>query len=186
MPKYSHDASQGDATHPTFELKIAYQMRGDRYYENFDIHNSIPLTIVVEISFGDVMCETREVTLPSTRYTLAMCTLEDIIAEKLRALLQQIVRNRNRCQDVYDIAYYYGKSSVKLDYEKIARFFIEKGAVRIEEQNLHVAKSAFNDEVREKARQGYESLQIPVADRIEFDKAWEDVLAVVDKLDIPE
>ena len=42
-------------------------------------------------------------------------------AEKLRSLLQQIPRNRNRWQDVYDICTYVGRAG--FDRIKIARFF---------------------------------------------------------------
>jgi hypothetical protein len=36
--------------------------------------------------------------------TLRIATLEDIVGEKLRAILQQPVRNHSRAQDVFDIA----------------------------------------------------------------------------------
>lgn len=60
--------------------------------------------IPIEISVNDVLCASLPTRISSELPTMRIATLEDIVAEKLRALLQQPVRNRVRRQDVLDIA----------------------------------------------------------------------------------
>ena len=97
-----------DKTTPTYNLKICYQLPGDRYYhaieERLSAGKTFSEVVEVEISLNDVLCETFEQALNFGDKPLRVCTLDDIVAEKLRALLQQVPRNRSRPQDVFDIA----------------------------------------------------------------------------------
>ena len=74
-------------TRPTYGVKIGYQFPTDTYFASFEDRN-VSTVIPLEISFFDLVCEdtryTPEQTLDST---VRVCTLEDIVAEKLRALL---------------------------------------------------------------------------------------------------
>ena len=111
-----------------------------------------------------------------------MCSLEDILAEKLRSLLQQKTRNRNRWQDVYDICTYVRRA--RFDRAKIADFLQRKSSIR----EIEVRKSSFDEEVRERAAFDYDihvKTEAP-RDIIPFDNAWKAVKSLVGSLDIPE
>ncbi len=82
------------ATRPTYNVAVGYQFPTDRYFHNFkdrDFSTVIPL----EITLNDLVCDTTEW---ADVQGLQVCSLDDIVAEKLRSLLQQRIRNRNRPQ----------------------------------------------------------------------------------------
>jgi predicted nucleotidyltransferase component of viral defense system len=174
------------ATLPTYDIAIGYQLPGDRYFADLDSPARQVATVVkVEISFNDVVCETQRWQL-SLRHPaeIRVCSLEDILAEKLRALLQQVIRNRNRPQDVFDIARMVRDHGPALDLGKIAAFLVQKSTAR----SIPVSRTAFAEEdVKRRAAYEYdEAILDSPTDRIPFEEAWESVLALVGKLAIPE
>ena len=169
-------------THPTYGAKICYQFPEDRNFNNFErISNTV---IDVEISFFDVVCETSEIRLESASVRpVKVCSLNDIVAEKLRSLLQQKVRNRNRQQDVYDIARIFRISRSQLDFGKIASFLIEKAKAR----GISPRRSHFDSDVKTRAELDYETkIRFQTGMYfIAFNDAWNDVISLVESLPIP-
>ena len=112
-----------------------------------------------------------------------MSTIEDIVGEKLRALLQQPIRERNRQQDLLDIAVIVREKTV-LDRAKVAEFLQAKAAAR----GVPVSKAAFrNPEVAEWARRDYAALAATTRTIfIPFNDALATVLAFTDELSIPD
>jgi predicted nucleotidyltransferase component of viral defense system len=112
-----------------------------------------------------------------------VCALEDILAEKLRALLQQPIRHRNRRQDVYDIARMTRIHNDLLDRRKIGDYLMRKAAAR----NVPVHRQAFDDEIKRLASYEYEQLFDRLdPDFIPFDEAWSAIVQLVSQLAIPE
>lgn len=172
------------ATMPTYALRLAYQFPGDARYLNFDQRQVIPTITWLEISFADLVCETISVGFGGTdEETLRVCSLDDIIAEKLRSLLQQPIRNRFRHQDVFDVARLAGRPPTGVDAAKIRDFFIRKCAAR----GIDPRRSSFNDEVRDRARRNYDTkIKEQAGDAfIPFDEAWPAVMELVGRLDLP-
>lgn len=172
-----------DKTLPTYLIKVSFQFPGDRYYQNFEERRPIPEVIELEISLNDVVCETipwRPV--PSGR-PLRSCSLEDQIAEKLRALLQQVPRNRSRPQDVFDIASRMRAHGESLDLGKVSEFLLRKSEGRIPPPR----KGSFDAEVRRRAEAGYQDeIRPQTSEFIPFDEAWTEVIELVGRLSIPE
>lgn len=77
-----------------------------------------PLTIPFDISLNEIICAAEPVMLAGS-LPLRVSTAEDIVAEKLRALLQQALRNRTRRQDLLDIAALL-RAGVPLDPARVA------------------------------------------------------------------
>lgn len=169
-----------EGTHPTYDVGVCYQFPGDRYYDNFDdASRPIPSVVPLEISINDLVCETN----PWSEHAgLLVCSLEDILAEKLRALLQQSIGNRTRSQDVFDIAQYADRPGI--DLAKIVEFLRRKCEIR----EIRPRKSLFNDEARSLAEREYDTRirQDPGDQFLSFDVAWGKVVALVRMLDIPE
>jgi predicted nucleotidyltransferase component of viral defense system len=173
------------ATFPTYDVAVGYQFPGDRYFADYDkTSRTVASVVAVEISFNDVVCEIeRRVLAAGQAVGLQVCSLEDILAEKLRALLQQVPRNRSRPQDVFDLARNVTAYGHRLDYAKIATYLVSKSGAR----GIVATKAAFqNPEVKQRASVDYESsLQLTQSDLTPFDDAWATVLALVSRLDIP-
>ena len=174
-----------DKTMPTYIIKICYAFPSDRDYKNFEEleRKNFSEVVVLEISLNDVVCETTEHSLDPYTKPVLVCTLEDIISEKLRALLQQIMRNRWRPQDVYDIASVSRRFPGALDLGKVSKFLIGKASAR----NISPAKRSFDESIRARAQDPYDvEIRAQTREFIPFDEAWSAVLRLVAALDIPE
>jgi hypothetical protein len=103
-----------ERTFVTYHASIGYALPDEsrlreRMQQGEDVRRSIP----VDVSINEPICADRRVPIDGAS-TLRVSTPEDIVAEKLRALLQQKVRNRQRPQDLLDIAVLL-KAGVSLD-----------------------------------------------------------------------
>jgi hypothetical protein len=138
--------------------------------------------IRVEIGLNEPICAAEMVALDDERH-LHVCTIEDIVAEKLRALLQQPIRNRYRRQDLLGIAVILRRGP-ELDRARVADYLRRKAAAR----NVPVSRAAFRrPEVAERARQGYDELRSTTrALFISFAEALPILYEFTDSLDLPE
>ena len=169
-------------TLPTYRIHVGYQIAGDKHYQNFEQRTALPI-VELEISLNDVLCETFQKQLSPATSPVRVCTLEDILAEKLRALLQQVIRNRSRPQDVYDIASRVRALGREIDFRKVSEFLLKKSEVR----GIVPQKCSYDDAVKRHATVNYESeLKAQAAEFIPFDEAWSEVLDVVAILLIPD
>ena len=138
-------------TFATFAMKVGYAFPDQpvallRLRQRGDVSTVIP----IDISLNEVICGQTLVDL-DTPQPLKICTLEDVVAEKLRALLQQEIRNRSRRQDLLDIAVLL-RAGVSLDAPRIAAYLLEKAAAR----DVPVSRTAFHsDQLLERARRDY-------------------------------
>ncbi|MFO0850333.1 MAG: nucleotidyl transferase AbiEii/AbiGii toxin family protein [Gemmataceae bacterium] len=174
------------ATRPTYEIKVGFQFPGDRYFADYEATDrAVPSAIVLEVSFNDVVCETEYRPLgPDDGATIRACTLNDIVAEKLRALLQQVPRGRTRPQDVFDIARIVRLPAPALDLGRVAEYLVRKCV----EREVTATRAAFrNPEVERRAGTGYDDiLKLTQGEFPPFAEAWAVVLSLVDRLDIPD
>jgi hypothetical protein len=109
--------------------------------------------------------------------SLRVSTPDGIVAEKLRAFLQQkeTIRNRNRPQDLLYVAHVQ-RRSISLDLAKISRFLARESPSK--------ERPRFQGE---RARQGYDDLESTVReDPVPFEQALEELYGLVERLEIPE
>lgn len=172
------------ATFPTYQITLGFAFPGDRLFSNFDTATKAVSSVVdVEISLNEEVCETveRALAIGSNRM-LRVCSLEDIVAEKLRSLLQQPIRKRTREQDVLDIATVWAVHAATLDLVHVADYLLRKAAAR----GVPVSKAAFNDDIRDRAMTDYDQLKRDAGDSfVPFAPAWRTVLGIVAQLNIP-
>ncbi len=83
------------------KIKVAYAERNS-HQENMLNEGNASNTISVDISFNK-MIVTWQILEIADGLSLRAYSQSDLIAEKFRALLQQVIRKRNRRQDVYDL-----------------------------------------------------------------------------------
>lgn len=105
---------------------------------------------------------------------LYVSTVENIIAEKLRALLQQSIRNRYRPQDVFDIAYQClrveNNETPPFDLHSLHQQFVEKCRVRDVPSDFD---GFLHEEIWTRAERDYEALKesIPKSEHLSFAEA---------------
>ncbi len=90
-----------EAQFPALQLKIAYARRGTRE-ETALSEGKTTNVINLDISFNEPLGRFQVLELTGGQQLRAY-SLVDLIAEKYRAMLQQVTRRRNRRQDVYDL-----------------------------------------------------------------------------------
>ncbi len=144
---------------------------------------SSPHVVPVEMSVNEWIHSSTEFSIDPRFGNLRISTLVDIVGEKLRAILQQPVRNRSRAQDFLDIAVVL-RSGQALDRDQVAEALLQKAAVR----NVLVSRAAFRDpEIAARSAMSYAGLEPTVrVSFIPFDEALAIVLAFVDELPIPQ
>jgi predicted nucleotidyltransferase component of viral defense system len=171
-------------TFATYEMKIAYALQDQPLVIlMIERQQSAPHVIDLDISLNDVICATADVAIGGS-HPLRTCTIEDIVAEKLRALLQQPIRRRNRAQDLLDIAVCLrGVSTRAVDQKQVGAFLLQKAAAR----NVPVSITAFHaEELIRRTHVGYAELRSTTrATFVSFEDALAELHEFVATLSIP-
>lgn len=124
----------------------------------------------VEISFRDQVYAFQELNLTDASVAIRAFTVHELIAEKLRALLQQPIRNRYRRQDVFDIAYLTERYPIgEDDRVMILATLVEKCRTRGIVPN---AGSLDDPEVARRAWADWETLRLEMSDLPPFDERF--------------
>jgi predicted nucleotidyltransferase component of viral defense system len=171
------------STFVTFDISLGYALPDQAtLIKRMSLNIQHAQTIPVEISLNEPICADESIDVHATN-TLRVSTIEDIVAEKLRALLQQPIRNRTRRQDLLDIAVILQEQPA-IDHSLIADFLQRKSAAR----DVPVSRSAFHDpEIARRAASDYDALQQTTRKLfIPFEEALRNVLEFTDSLPIPE
>lgn len=90
-----------DVSFPTLQLRIAYADRQNSAAMRRLINKGAPTLVHVDYSFNEWVTDIEEHQVDGG--ALRMYAFHDLLAEKLRSVLQQPVRNRERYQDIYDL-----------------------------------------------------------------------------------
>ena len=170
------------ATFVTFEAKVGYALPDEvalrRRMERGEPSSNI---VPVEVSLNEPICGSTVVALQDAN-SLRVSDVDDIIAEKLRALLQQPIRNRTRRQDLLDIASLL-RDGPPIDHQRVADFLLRKAAAR----DVTVTRRALRDpEIATRARDGYDELASTTRQPfIPVEEAFGALYRLVDALPIP-
>lgn len=169
-------------TFVTFELRVGYALP-DQTALIASMSYGKPSTqvIPIEVSLNELICADKGIDIQAP-HLLRVSTLEDIVAEKLRALLQQPIRNRGRRQDLLDVALLV-QEHAGLDRSQIAEFLLRKSATR----GVPVSRSAFHHpEVARRAKHDYDSLSKTTRRTfVPYEEALRTLLEFTDSLPLP-
>ncbi len=151
-------------THHSLALKIGYASRSHAAQMTRLEAQSSPQVVEIDYSFNEAVFDVEVLELEGGA-TIHSYTLSNVLAEKMRSLLQQPIRKRNRRQDVYDI-WLLLESGPELGTNELAKVHQillasckSKGIV----PDLH---SMDSDAVVSMARQGYDELAADVVDEL--------------------
>jgi hypothetical protein len=147
-------------THQTLALKIGYaDMTNDRAMQRLQARSSSQV-VEIDYSYNEVVFDVEVVQLEGG-VTIHTYSLHNVIAEKLRSLLQQPVRKRNRRQDVYDISLLLesGAPLGERDLDAIHQMLVVSCRSKGVEPT---AGSMEVDAVVRMAREGYQNLQADI------------------------
>ena len=162
-----------EADFPALKLKIAYARRGTN--EERALNKGTASSVIdVDISFNEPLNHVQVLRLTGGQELYAY-GLIDLVAEKYRALLQQIPRNRYRRQDVYDLDVLIRDVLTDgVSAGDILQALIEKCSAR----RLTPHRRSLDDsEVRLRAARDWNTMELELDDLPEFDDCYERVAA---------
>ena len=151
---------------PAIETRIGYARAGSADEKHLLAHNCTNV-IDVEVSFRESIIETEEVRLLAGSNLLEVYSVNEVIAEKFRAYLQQGIRNRRRRQDIYDIAFLLEQHGEEgMDRTLILRALHEKCAFR----NVPVDPARINDpDLIDRAKSEWHSMELELGELPAFE-----------------
>lgn len=154
-----------DAKYPALKLKIA-SARRNTAQERVLQEGRAPVVIDADISFNEPPPQIQVLEL-SSGHELFAYALVDLIAEKYRALLQQVPRNRYRRQDVYDLDWLTAHHEIDdaLQVEILAAL-----AAKCQARELKPTPASLEDpELKERARAGWQSMELELSEVPDFE-----------------
>ncbi len=159
------------AEFPALKLKIAYAQRGTRQ-EKALLKGKAPSVIDVDISFNEPIRHIQILELTGG-HKLRAYSLIDLIAEKYRAMLQQITRKRNRRQDVYDLHFLIADSDLDDAIRaRILDVFMEKC------QSRHIEptwQSLEDPEVKKRSGAEWNTMELELGELPAFEECFKRV-----------
>jgi len=164
-------ASQQDATFPSIKLKIGYAYKGTSKHKRLAKKNS-PTAVSIDYSLNELTPNLDDFKIDSENSILVYSFL-DLLAEKFRSLLQQVKRNRNRRQDIFDLFLLLDKFDDITEEEKykIHKCLMDKAlsrGINPEEGSLD------NEEIRARTKAEYHTLDDEVEGELpDFDESYD-------------
>ena len=133
--------SQNDPSFPALKISIGYAYRGTPKHRKLRQGQS-PSVVRIDYSLNEPLPNVDTLSL-GVEQDLQVYALTDLVAEKLRALLQQPVRGRTRRQDIYDINMILERVDAfdSVERSKILESLCEKARAR----NIDVHADAFDE-----------------------------------------
>ena len=162
-------------TFPTIKMKIGYCLRSNAFQmKRLDEKNS-PLVIAIDYSFNEQSYNVEMLQFEDEE--IQAYDICDLLAEKLRSILQQEVRNRSREQDVYDVNYLLTTINPLTDSEKekVYNSLIRKSQGKIIDYLLNPNGIDDND-IRRRSKEKYHLLEATVKVLPDFDESYSRVV----------
>ncbi|CAD5290294.1 conserved hypothetical protein [Alteromonas sp. 38] len=145
------------ATFPSLKLKIGYASNSNAAAMKRLTAGNSANTVKIDYSFNEITHKIDDLVLDDG--SVQAYGFEDLIAEKLRSMHQQVTRNRSRRQDVYDLHYLLSNSSTVTEEEKlnILLFLFEKSEKRLPDGFIN-QNSLNNVEIKTRSQEEYQLL----------------------------
>jgi len=158
-------------TFPTIKMKIGYCLRSNAsHVKRLDERNS-PLVIAIDYSFNEKSYNVEMLQFEDEE--IQAYDICDLIAEKLRSILQQEVRNRSREQDIYDVNYLLTTIHplTEVEKEKVHNSLIRKSQGKNIEYLLN-PKGMDDENIRRRSKENYHLLKATVRELPDFDESY--------------
>ena len=164
-------ANQPEPTFPSLKIKIGYAYIGTREHKRLVMKNASSV-IDIDFNYNESLPHIEEILISEGKTILAY-SLNDLIAEKYRAILQQNDRNRTRRQDIYDLHYLFQNLDDFTPEDKTE--ILETLILKAESRKLIInQKSMDNTKIRNRSKQSYNTIQDEILGELpDFDKAYD-------------
>jgi predicted nucleotidyltransferase component of viral defense system len=168
-------------TFPTLALNIGYAAKSNTRAINRLMAKQSPTIVQIDYSYNESVLDVEVLQLVDGAQ-LRTYSLVNLMAEKYRSLLQQTIRQRNRRQDIYDLALLLNHVSHWTQAERD----ILKSLIMTSAQSKGIqaqADSMSDPKIREMAAKGYEELAAEIDGPLPtFEDTYQQVLEFYESL----
>jgi predicted nucleotidyltransferase component of viral defense system len=166
------------ASYPSFQIKIGYADASNKASMQRLLDGKSTNTIKIDYSLNEVSYELEELSFEGEE-SIHVYAISDLLAEKYRSIIQQVVRNRNRRQDVYDLWYLISSCPPFSNSEKITilQSLYKKSQGRIAPEQVVIdANTLDRDDIKSMSEQDYLLLSSEVSGEFPtFQEAYQSV-----------
>ncbi|MEW8334601.1 MAG: nucleotidyl transferase AbiEii/AbiGii toxin family protein [Candidatus Thiodiazotropha sp.] len=159
-----------DAKYPSIKIKIGYAYKFEAKHKRL-LAGKCPTTIDIDYSLNEYLPNIEEFDIAEDE-SLTAYSLTDLISEKLRSVLQQKKRERQRRQDIFDLYLLLEKFSDldKFEKAKILDSLIAKARSR----EIEPDSTSFRDsEIKERSKAQYHTLEDEIEGQLpDFDEIY--------------
>ncbi len=159
-----------EASFQTLTLKIGYAYKGTKKHNRLMASNC-PDVIEIDYSFNELTEQIDRLQI-SDDTVIHAYSFTDLIAEKLRAIIQQEVRGRVRRQDSYDLYRLLSRNPIRDERQRKA--VLKNLEAKAASRDLRIAKhSMSNPKVAERSKREYHHLQQEIEEELPpFEKVY--------------
>lgn len=165
----------------TLHMSVGYARFGTNEHVRL-MRGEAPKTVQMDYSFNELVHDIDLLGMDETDTPLRAYGELTQVAEKLRAIMQQVSRDRARGQDVYDLYHWLNHHPIADDQRKAALLSVirEKAASR----DITATQSSMADpEIRVRSRPVYDALADTISGELPpFDEAFDAVQAFYESL----
>ncbi|HRX01448.1 MAG TPA: nucleotidyl transferase AbiEii/AbiGii toxin family protein, partial [Cyclobacteriaceae bacterium] len=172
IQSFKQKPPKSDATFPTIEISVGYAYKHNRNAHRRLLKNNSSEIVEIDYSLNEPSRDIEILEIDEGTQ-LRIYGFTELVAEKYRAILQQVSRNRRRRQDVYDLNFLLAHHPQAMDdatKQKILESLVEKSQSR----GLTVTKSSLSDpEVIRLSREEYDLLASEIEEPLpDFDRLY--------------
>lgn len=158
-----------EAEFPALKLKIAYAQRGTKQ-EKALLEGKTPNVIDVDISFNEPMQQIQILELTGGQ-ELRAYSFTDLIAEKYRAMLQQVPRNRSRRQDVYDLHFLVADGDLD---DAVRKQILDSLIEKCRSRHIEPTPQSLGDsEIKKRSGAEWNTMELELAELPDFEDCFE-------------
>ena len=172
-----------NANFPALKLKIASAKRMTPQERAIRAGKASDVMIDVDISFNEPLPQIQVLKLTSG-LDLRAYGLVDLIAEKYRAMLQQVPRHRNRPQDVYDLDRLIARSEID---DKLHAQILDALVEKCQARQIEPARPSLDDpEIKKRAGAAWQSMGLELGEVPDFEGCFTRVAGFYQNLPWPQ
>jgi hypothetical protein len=156
---------------PGLKLSIGHAKAGTTDAKRLQEGKSTRI-LQVDISFKEPVVNTESLVIEEPDVSIQAYSFEEIIAEKLRATLQQVKRNRTRRQDVFDIRWLVDRYAP--DVATVARIHATL-LTKSEDRDIIPTRDSFDDtEIKARSASEWDSMKLEIGGKLpDFNETFE-------------
>lgn len=165
---------ENDPSFPALRIAIGYATVGSK--QESLIGTNCSRTLKIDISFNEEINNYQELILEDNQTSINAYSPIEIISEKIRALIQQVERNRTRRQDVYDINFLLKQFCYDEDEKKL---ILDNIIAKAKSRNIYPNIESLSDyKIREASKRNWLTMELELTERNElpdFDDCYNNV-----------